>query len=310
MFFFSLFNFTYGQVKYQMLAPLPNATGGIDTEVTIDENYLQTYFRTLYRMGIALATGLAVLMIIMGGIEYITTDAIGGKEEGKERISNAIMGLLLALSSFVILRTIDPNLVNVSLDIKLVDQAAFQQLLMSEAYYEQELRTTSEFLNVTEEDKEKWRQEQQLQNLGTTSQGEAILKSARDAINRTTCNVSGTNGGRLACAYSVNMIVENALGKPVNNSLSTVDMYESLRSDNRFTLVRGGLASAQPGDIVLSPTSGKQTGHVGIVNAPGGATIISNSSSHQQIMQNHTATSWQRYYEGTQGLSTYIFRPN
>ncbi len=135
MFLFSFVTFTYGAVNYEMLAPLPDVAGSAQTSVKIDDNYLQTYFRTLYRMGIALATGLAVLMIIMGGIEYITTDAIGGKEEGKERISNAIMGLLLALSSFVILRTIDPNLVNVSLDIKSVDPRAFNYLLSKEAAF-------------------------------------------------------------------------------------------------------------------------------------------------------------------------------
>ncbi len=132
MFLFSFVTLTYGAVNYQMLAPLPDATGNTQRTVDVGGNSLQSYFNNLYRMGIALATGLAVLMIILGGIEYITTDAIGGKEEGKERISNAILGLLLALSSFVILKTIDPNLVNVSLDITQVDQGQLNKLLEKE----------------------------------------------------------------------------------------------------------------------------------------------------------------------------------
>ncbi len=126
---FSLFEYskvTLAVVNYELLAPIPNQDNVARDTIVINEGTLEAYFKNLYRLGIVIATGLAVLMIMWGGIEYITTDAMGGKEEAKERISSAIMGLLLALGSFVILRTIDPNLVSVKLDITGVDLSQVQ----------------------------------------------------------------------------------------------------------------------------------------------------------------------------------------
>jgi hypothetical protein len=59
---------------------------------------------------------LAMVMIVMGGIEYMTDELISGKEAGKERIRNAILGLLLALGAYLILNTINPQLLSACLD--------------------------------------------------------------------------------------------------------------------------------------------------------------------------------------------------
>jgi hypothetical protein len=49
-------------------------------------------------------------MIIIGGIQYVSTDSWNGKDLGKKRIQAALGGLILALSSFLILNSIDPSL--------------------------------------------------------------------------------------------------------------------------------------------------------------------------------------------------------
>src|SRR5690606_22709225 len=59
---------------------------------------------------------LAVIMITLGGIQYMTTDAISGKTEGKAVITRALLGLMLALASWLILYTINPNILNFSLN--------------------------------------------------------------------------------------------------------------------------------------------------------------------------------------------------
>ncbi len=100
--------------QYVPLAPIQGVN---NPDQTTGENGLGNYFNAMYKLGVGLATGLAVLMIIWGGVEYATTDAIGGKEEGKERIQNALLGLLLALGSFLILRTVNKDLINVDLRI-------------------------------------------------------------------------------------------------------------------------------------------------------------------------------------------------
>lgn len=81
---------------------------------------LSIYLDGAYRLGIAVASGLAVIMIALGGIEYMTTGSISKKAEGRERIFSAIWGLLLALGSFVILQTINPAFTQNSLSDMLI----------------------------------------------------------------------------------------------------------------------------------------------------------------------------------------------
>ncbi len=47
-------------------------------------------------------------MIIYGGFEYVYSESLMGKKGGRETIENALLGLLLALSSYLILNTLDP----------------------------------------------------------------------------------------------------------------------------------------------------------------------------------------------------------
>jgi RHS repeat-associated protein len=50
-------------------------------------------------------------MIVIGGFQYISSDAIMKKSEGKQRIQDAVIGLVLVISAWLILNTINPNLV-------------------------------------------------------------------------------------------------------------------------------------------------------------------------------------------------------
>jgi len=76
---------------------------------------LYTYLKAVFLTGIGLAGVLAVLMIVIGGIQYIGSGmSPSGKEDAKDRITSAILGLLLALGAYLILNTINPNLVNFS----------------------------------------------------------------------------------------------------------------------------------------------------------------------------------------------------
>lgn len=64
-----------------------------------------------FRLGVAVATALAVLMIVVGGVQYMGSESGFSKEEAKDRIYMAIFGLLLAVGAFVILQTVNPDLV-------------------------------------------------------------------------------------------------------------------------------------------------------------------------------------------------------
>jgi len=100
---------------YTLLAPIP--TFFPDGKIDIKGKGLSGYLEGLYRVGVAIATGLALIMIVVGGLEYVSTDSIQGKSSGRERIKNALIGLLLALTSFIILRQINPNLLRSDLGL-------------------------------------------------------------------------------------------------------------------------------------------------------------------------------------------------
>jgi len=73
------------------------------------------YLNAMIKIFIGICAVLAMIMIIMGGIEYMTSELVSSKEAGKSKITNAVMGLLLALGAFALLNTINPDLLNISL---------------------------------------------------------------------------------------------------------------------------------------------------------------------------------------------------
>ncbi len=102
-------------IKYVPLEQVPGLTVGSGETAYID---LAQYLPNLIKLAIGLAAALSVIYIIVGGFQYLSTDAISGKSEGKEKIQNALWGLALAIGSWVILNTINPALVNINLDIQ------------------------------------------------------------------------------------------------------------------------------------------------------------------------------------------------
>jgi hypothetical protein len=74
---------------------------------------LAELLKSVYNFGVAAAAVLAVLMIAWGGVEYMTTEAFEGKSDAKGKIWNAILGLLLVLSSYLILWTINPDILSI-----------------------------------------------------------------------------------------------------------------------------------------------------------------------------------------------------
>lgn len=60
--------------------------------------------------GIRVTIVLSVVFMVFGAVQYMTTDAMSGKKEGAERMKAAIGGLILALVSWLILSTINPEI--------------------------------------------------------------------------------------------------------------------------------------------------------------------------------------------------------
>lgn len=70
----------------------------------------------VFRLALGAAAALSVLMITLGGIEYLSTDSLSGKSEGKDRIKNAIYGLILAIMAYLIMYVINPDTLEFKFD--------------------------------------------------------------------------------------------------------------------------------------------------------------------------------------------------
>jgi len=77
------------------------------------------YINQIVIIIIGLAALVAVVVIVIAGVQYMTTEAVTQKGEAKKRIRNALIGILLILSVYVLLKTINVRLVNIDLDSKL-----------------------------------------------------------------------------------------------------------------------------------------------------------------------------------------------
>jgi hypothetical protein len=76
---------------------------------------LAQFLSQAFSFGLAIAAALSVIMIVWGGVQIMTTDSWTGKSSGKQKIWDAIWGLLLALVSWLILYTINPDILKFKL---------------------------------------------------------------------------------------------------------------------------------------------------------------------------------------------------
>jgi hypothetical protein len=98
---------------YQLLQSLPGLNN-----VNMSSGGFQTYIERLVKISLSVTGILAVIMIIIAGIEYIWAGGSQQKiDSAKNRIWQAIWGLLIALSAYLILYTINPDLVSFNLGI-------------------------------------------------------------------------------------------------------------------------------------------------------------------------------------------------
>ena len=102
--------------NYQPLAGLPGLEKGKNFD-TSQECAFGQYLNIIFKLIIGICAVLAMVMIVYGGIEYITGGAVSEKENGKATITNAILGIIIALGSYLLLNTLNPQLLNVCLKL-------------------------------------------------------------------------------------------------------------------------------------------------------------------------------------------------
>lgn len=77
------------------------------------EGSTEGVFNQLFSLSIRIGAMLAVFMFIWGGLHFITArDNPTSITKGREKMKNAVFGLLMLLSTFVVLNTINPQLLD------------------------------------------------------------------------------------------------------------------------------------------------------------------------------------------------------
>ena len=107
-----------GPLTYSSLESIP----GVDYSTPEKPG---AYLASLIKVIIGIITALAVLIITIAGIEHIMGS---GKEDArtaaKEKMYGALIGLIIALASYLILNTINPNLLNLDLSMPEINATA------------------------------------------------------------------------------------------------------------------------------------------------------------------------------------------
>lgn len=131
------------------LAPIPGLTEG----ATADPSGLANFLNNLYKFLIGIAAALAVIEIIWGGLEYSTQDSISKKSDGKSRIQQAILGLVLVLSPVLVFSIINPRILNLSLNLPPLKGASQVQQVQPQVYMDDELKQLFEQIEGSKERK-------------------------------------------------------------------------------------------------------------------------------------------------------------
>ncbi len=103
--------------EYKLLAPI----GNLESIGGDSDNKIGDYLNIILMIAIGLCGALAVIMIVVRGVQYMGDESVFGKTEAKHHIMQAVLGLLLALGAYAILNTINPKLVGGSLTFNSVN---------------------------------------------------------------------------------------------------------------------------------------------------------------------------------------------
>ncbi len=86
-------------------------------------NFIGTYVSGIYNFLILFAITIAIVMMMVGGIQYVLGASSGDVKGGKKRIKDAVEGFVLLMFVYIILLTVNPQLtIFKELEITSVDQ--------------------------------------------------------------------------------------------------------------------------------------------------------------------------------------------
>lgn len=98
---------------YNLLAPFGDK---FKTFTSDKECAFTDYINIIFDIFIGICAVLAFVMLVVGGIQYMGSELVSSKEAAKSQATNALLGLLVAFSAWLILNTINPKLLDFCLD--------------------------------------------------------------------------------------------------------------------------------------------------------------------------------------------------
>ena len=106
-FYLSFVNIQAQAAGYQIEVAIPGTSATPGAEVSLIGYVQQIYLFALSLVGIA-----ALASLTIAGFRYMLSDTVDSKDAAKKMIWSALSGLILALAAYLILYTINPDLVN------------------------------------------------------------------------------------------------------------------------------------------------------------------------------------------------------
>lgn len=107
--------------NYQLLEPsviIDSPNKDSSGNATQPSNYsFKDYLQTAYVALFVVVITAIVFFFVIGGLEYVISDIPMAKLGGKDKIKKALLGLLIALCSVLLLRLINPDLLNFNLTL-------------------------------------------------------------------------------------------------------------------------------------------------------------------------------------------------
>ena len=235
----------------------------------------------IYNFALMIGGVLAFGAVVYGGILYAASGGNPSKQsEGREWITSALLGILLLGGAYLILYTVNPDLVNLNLPSLQGVNIQAPQTPSGPYTLPTGLPPCTQYSINPGVDCD-------LLATAITSQ----VSSAATAYYGAS-TAAGPGGGTVSCAWAVNNVLTNAGEAPLDTN--SVQSMENAINAGRGTLVDPSQATA--GDIVIQA----QDGHVGICMNDGCTVVLSNSSSNASFTWKSN-TSFSPSYSGGPG---------
>jgi hypothetical protein len=98
--------------RFTVNIPTVNLTSIQTNAGSVDVPWLADYLTGVYRYAVFFASILAAVILIIGGVQWLTAAGDSGRVgAAQKKIINSVVGLVLVLGSYLVLSTINPNLV-------------------------------------------------------------------------------------------------------------------------------------------------------------------------------------------------------